>query len=379
MIQATQERILGFVNYLRAEGYTLGIQESLDLLKSISACSLPDEKITHHIFRSLACHNHDDWTRFDEDFSGYWYPQDQNLITDEQGFPGSALQQPFRRRALSGLSGTTEIDPEQAKPDDDVLGAGAGEQNSIAKADFRFITNKRAAREAEILAERLARKLRRKLKRKYTLSTRGKNLDIRRTIRKNLKYAGDPFYPLFTVRIKQPPHFVILHDVSHSMTWNNPLLFRFTRGMTRAFPDSKAFAFHTRLFEITHLYKERSLEIMKSKLEQQNHLWMGGTCIADSLLEFTEKYARKFLKPSTQLLIISDGFDTNSPELLGNVLSQLRENTNRTIWLNPMLGRAGFSWDAAVIEHVHPHVDFFQPAHSVASLEDTVNYLARNL
>ncbi len=378
-ISNTKERLIGFIHHLRGEGYKLGIREVLDTLDTVSSCDIPDELLTRNITRSLACQNHEDWIKFNAVFNSFWHPEQisQSRNTTEKLIEN--IQRSYQRRALSGLSGSADVDSGKLELDDNLLSAGAGRQNTISKADFRFITDKKAAREAEILAERLSIKLCRKLKRKRQLSRKGKNIDIRRTFRSNIKFAGEPVYPLYSVRKKEPPHLVILHDVSHSMTWNNPLLFRFARGLVRTFPNCEAFAFHTHLFPVTHLYRERSLEIMRARLENQSHLWMGGTCIADSLSEFLAKYAKKSLKPSTQVIIISDGFDTNAPEQLGKTLSCLRKMAGRIIWLNPMLGRSGFSRDENFTRHISEHVDLFQPAHSLETLESTVNFLAKNL
>ena len=43
---------------------------------------------------------------------------------------------------------------------------------------------------------------------------------------------------------------------------------------------------------------------------------------------------------------------------------------HRLIWLNPLLGTAGYQPLAAGIRTVLPHVDDFLPLHNLASLED---------
>ena len=191
-----------------------------------------------------------------------------------------------------------------------------------------------------------------------------------------MKYGGTPVHPLFSKRQKDPPHIIILHDVSHSMAWNNPLLFRFARGLIRAFPMSEAFAFHTRLFRVTELYRERSLDIMRSRLEARNHLWLGGTCIADSLRYFIQRFGNQYIRSDSIILIISDGFDTNEPETLGEQLQHLKSIARKLIWLNPMLGREGFEPDAAFLQYAASNVDYIGPAHSLESLENAINYIA---
>ena len=82
---------------------------------------------------------------------------------------------------------------------------------------------------------------------------------------------------------------------------------------------------------------------MRQQLEGRNHLWLGGTCIAESIRDFNENYARKFLKSNSIVIIISDGFDTNSPELLAEQLASIKQSKRKILWLNPMLGRKEYS------------------------------------
>ena len=80
------------------------------------------------------------------------------------------------------------------------------------------------------------------------------------------------------------------------------------------FHDTEAFVFHTQLHHVTDLFRYRSLSKMRQKLEAKNNLWLGGTCIADSLATFNRDYAW-MLNGQTKVILISDGFDTNDPAI----------------------------------------------------------------
>jgi uncharacterized protein with von Willebrand factor type A (vWA) domain len=372
-IQSPHHRLLGFIHYLREEGYVIGVQETIDSLHLLNCTHQPDEHLTHHIIRSLACRDHAEWLRFDELFSNYWFPQRNKKSTSALV---ASLNIKKRRGGIAGISGSSKEHVDKLLENSDITGAGAGRQRTIAKADFRFLNDARAAREAERQAERLALLLRNRPVRRRMKTAHGNKIDIRKSLRNNLKFGGLPVKPVYTQRRREPPHLVILHDVSHSMAWNNPLLFRFARGIIRAFPESEAFAFHTRLFCVTALYRERSLEIMRSRLEASNHLWLGGTCIADSLAYFYQHHARKTIRHDSIIMIISDGFDTNDPALLGSVLEKIKSRAKKIIWLNPVLGRKEFEPDAGFLQFAAPHIDRLAPAHSLTALEEAIRFLA---
>ncbi len=371
-IQSPENRLLGFIHHLRHEGFVIGIQETIDSLQLLNATHKPDEYMTHHIIRALACRDHAEWQRFDELFTNYWYP---GRMSKKKSVLISGITT-RRRGGIAGISGSSKEHVDKLLENTDITGAGAGRQRTIAKADFRFLNDARAAREAERQAERLALLLRKKITRRRVVTPQKNKIDIRKSFRNNLKFGGLPIKPVYTKRLRESPHIVILHDVSHSMAWNNPLLFRFARGIVRAFPESEAFAFHTRLFCVTGLYRERSLENMRLRLEASNHLWLGGTCIADSLEDFYQHHAGKTVRHDTVIMIISDGFDTNDAAQLGRVLEKLGSLAKKIIWLNPMLGRDGFEPDAAFMQFVAPHIARLAPAHSLAALEDSIRYLA---
>lgn len=372
-IQPPDSRLLGFLHHLRNEGFVIGIQETIDSMHMLNNSHSPDEFLTRHILRTLACRDHAEWQRYNELFSDYWFP---DRSRNNKSVMLTRIKPRQRQNGVAGIGGSSMEHMDKLMESAEISSAGAGRQRTITRADFRFLNDARAAREAERLAERLSLLLRKKLKRRRVVTTHGKKIDIRKSLRSNLKFGGLPVKPLYTQRRREPPHIIILHDVSHSMAWNNPLLFRFARGIIRAFPASEAYAFHTRLFRVTDLYREKSLETMKLRLEAHNHLWLGGTCIADSLVNFNTHHARQVMRHDSIIMILSDGFDTNDPEQLGAVLEDIRSRARKIIWLNPMLGRKGFEPDVAFMQHTAPHIDHLAPAHSLAALEDAIHYLA---
>lgn len=374
-VQGVEHRLLGFVNHLRQEGYTIGVQETLDTMHALNLTALPEEDYTRHVLRSLTCRDHTEWRRFDELFRAYWFPERPDPGKKDTT-PPHAQRRRLRSGGIAGIGGSSQEYEDTVRDMTGILGAGAGRQRTITRADFRFLNDRQAAQEAESLAERLADYWRRRLKRRFLISRHGRKIDMRRTLRGNLRFGGLPVNPLYLRRRREPPHIVILHDVSHSMAWNNPLLFRFARGLVRAFPASEAFAFHTRLFRVTPLYRERSLEIMRQRLEARNHLWLGGTCIADSLRYFLDHFGRLLLRPYTTVIILSDGFDTNDPVQLGKTLEFLKSRVKRIVWLNPMLGRDGYRPDDDFMRLVAPSMELLAPAHSVGALENAIRHMA---
>ena len=365
-----RQRVVGFLRYLRTQGFVLGVNETLDTLSTLSSCDLTDARFVKHTIRTLTCRDHAEWKRFDVLFGRYWFSEQSAVDEDDV----IALIDPRvrrRRRGVVGLgSATSEPNPDLQRPG--VLATGAGRQSMLTRADYRFLNDKIAMREAETLAEKLARLLKTKSSRRKIIGPLGRELDIRRTLRRNLSSGGLPVTRLYRRPRPDPTKLVLLHDISHSMSWHNPLLYRFVRGIVRAVPSAQAFAFHTKLFRVTEIYRERSLDKMRQRLEADNKLWLGGTCIAESVRQFIDSWAREIVTSRCVVVILSDGFDTDTPEELGNQLRCLRSSSGPVLWLNPMLGREGYRLDATASNALAPHVESFLPAHSIDALRTAV-------
>ncbi len=379
MIQAVRaaENLVGFSHFLRRHGFCSGVDEVLCGMRAMACWPTLDFDQAHRVLRSLSCHTPHEWESFPELFRRYWVADRVLRVRADTAMQSARTRAGTAQYRLSGMGGGSLEAPELSNPLNARLRAGSGRQRLASKADFRFLGDRRAMRQVELLAERLARRMRYRLQRRYRVMRQGRCLDLRRTIRRNLCHGGEPSRLYYRQWRMLPLRLVILHDVSHSMSWNNPLLFRFARGLVRCFEDSEAFAFHTQLFKVSSIYRERSLTTMRTRLEQQNQIGMGGTCIADSLAMFARRYAGQTLSSSSIVLIISDGFDTNRPEEVAEQLKGLRRACRRLIWLNPMIGRNGYQPDRDSLLFSSPWIDRMFSANNLEALRQTTDYIVR--
>ena len=73
---------------------------------------------------------------------------------------------------------------------------GASRAENLTTADLRHIVDPADVAEANALAARLARTMRARLVRRTQVRRRGKRLDLRRTIHRNVSHGGTPIDPL---------------------------------------------------------------------------------------------------------------------------------------------------------------------------------------
>jgi hypothetical protein len=104
--------------------------------------------------------------------------------------------------------------------------------------------------------------------------------------------------------------------------------------------------------------------------------WAGGTRIGESFRDFNQRWARRTLRTSGVVIVVSDGWDRGDPRIVAEETARLRRNCHRLVWLNPLAGSPGYQPIAAGMAAAFPYVDDFLAAGTVASLERLGEILA---
>ena len=154
------------------------------------------------------------------------------------------------------------------------------------------------------------------------------------------------------------------------MERHSRLLLRFVQALSAAnSTHAEAFVFGTRLSRVTRQLRSRDRDSGMAKVAASVADWGGGTRIGGSFREFNVRWARRVLRSSGVVIVVSDGWDLGDPELVRTETARLRRNCHRLIWLNPLASSPGFRPLAAGMAAAFPYVDDFLPAGSLASLE----------
>jgi uncharacterized protein with von Willebrand factor type A (vWA) domain len=264
-------------------------------------------------------------------------------------------------------------------PDSDARGRmeGASRTEGLAETDFRKLADPEAVAEAHALAARLARTMRTRLSRRERARRKGRRVDLRRTIRRNICHGGVPIELVWRNRKRRPLRLVVLLDASGSMSLYTSLFIRFIHGVLDHFREAEAFLFHTRLVHVSVAMRERDVTRALERLTLLAEGVGGGTRIGESLATFNRWHAKGVIHSRTCVMIVSDGYDTSAPQVLAAEMKQLARRCRRIVWLNPMMGWEGYEPTARGMQAALPHVDLFAPAHSLMALAALEPYLAR--
>ncbi len=382
----TRRRLAGFARTLRDNGYRVGLAETRDALQVLASPAAVRPTSLKPALRSLFCATHSDWERFDEIFDAFWQGRDMRQRQILFGIP-SASHAPARKLAEAHVPQEALGLPDRIERRSDGDGEtqaegrgrreGASRVENLAATDLRHIVDPEEIAATHALAARLARVMRARLVRRDQIRRRGRRLDLRRTIHRNVSHGGMPFDLAWRRRKIKPLRLVVLLDASGSMSLYTAFFVRFLHGVVDAFREAEAFVFHTRLAHVSPSLRDRDVTRAVERLSLMAQGIGGGTRIGESLATFNRWHARRVINSRTALMIVSDGYDTGEPGRLGEEMRRLRQRCKKIIWLNPLIGWRDYSPQARGMQAALPYVDLFAPAHNLESLAALEPYLAK--
>jgi len=383
----TRRRLAGFARTLRDNGYRVGLAETRDALQVLASPAALQPTSLKPALRSLFCATHSDWERFDEIFDAFWQGHGMRQRQILAGVPsafhapaGKKLAEAHVPQEALGLQDRVE---RKSDGDGETQAEGRGRREgasrveNLAATDLRHIVDPEEIAATHALAARLARVMRARLVRREQIRRRGRRLDLRRTIHRNVSHGGMPFDLAWRRRKIKPLRLVVLLDASGSMSLYTAFFVRFLHGVVDAFREAEAFVFHTRLAHVSPSLRDRDVTRAVERLSLMAQGIGGGTKIGESLATFNRWHARRVINSRTALMIVSDGYDTGEPEELGEEMRRLRRRCRKIIWLNPLIGWRDYTPQARGMQAALPYIDLFAPAHNLESLAALEPYLAK--
>ena len=180
------------------------------------------------------------------------------------------------------------------------------------------------------LVRKLAKRLVSLHSRRRHVSRRGQ-LDVRRTIRRNIEYDGLLFDTVWKrVRVDRPKVIAVC-DVSGSVAQVARFLLLFLYSVAEVLPKVRAFAFSSHLGEVTGLFEHKPVE--EAVVEAINTYGMGSTDYGGALAEL-ERLTLADIDQRTTVIILGDA-RSNYGDAGERSLRRIHQRARRVLWLNP--------------------------------------------
>jgi hypothetical protein len=334
----------------------------------------------------------DEYEVYDRVFEQFWRRRGRKLpptrvdgvspdAEREEGEPGAAdeaaegREQTMTELATMGIQVAADAD-DGAEIEGTTISPDAYSKGEVLRhRDFDRMTASEL-RDAERFVDLLRPRLERRRTRRFELHPHGRRLAPRAMFRRNLA-TGELTEWVWRRRIREPRQLVVLCDISGSMERHSRLLLRFVQALARTNEvRTESFVFGTRLTRVTRLMKDRDRDRALARVSDAVTDWAGGTRIGESFRQFNHTWARRTLRTSGIVIVVSDGWDRGDPALVAAETARLRRNCHRLVWLNPLASAPGYQPLAAGMRAAYPFIDDFLPAGTLASLERLGEVLA---
>jgi uncharacterized protein len=389
---------VGFGRALRAAGLSVDLGAAIDYARSLTLVEIADREQVRAAGEAVFVRRRDDRQVYNAVFDRWWRQRRRRhagefqppalpteLDDDVEGESDESLALPGeeRRPGQTDEGGipiptlTEEVPDDEAPIDGVVISPDAYSQGEVLRhRDFDRMTPSEL-REAERLIDLLEPRLERRRTRRYELHSHGRRLAPRAMFRRNLGTGGQLLEWVWRRPVHEPRSLVVICDISGSMERHSRLLLRFVQALSASTAvKTEAFVFGTRLTRVTRLLHDRDRDRALARVADVVNDWAGGTRIGESFREFNQRWARRTLRTSGVVIVISDGWDRGDPALVASETARLRRNCHRLIWLNPLAGTPGYQPLAGGMRAAFPYIDDFLAAGTVANLERLGEILA---
>ena len=382
---------VGFGRTLRAAGLHIDLGAAVDYARALTLVEISDREQVRAAGEAVFVRRRDDRVVYNAAFDRWWRQRGSSFSSEfqpstlrqdddpafEEEAPGSTPPEAGSERGEMQPEERGTPIPTEGDADEDevpiegvVISPDAYSQGEILRhREFDRMTPAEL-REAERLVDALVPRLERRRTRRYELHSHGRRLAPRAMFRQNLGTGGHLLKWVWRRPIREPRSLVVLCDISGSMERHSRLLLRFVQALAAASEvRTESFVFGTRLTRVTRLLRDRDRDRALSRVADSVNDWAGGTRIGESFRTFNQQWARRSLRTSGVVIVVSDGWDRGDPALVATETARLRRNCHRLVWLNPLAGTPGYQPLAGGMRAAYPYIDDFLPAGTVASLE----------
>ncbi|MEP7382795.1 MAG: VWA domain-containing protein [Gemmatimonadota bacterium] len=361
---------------LRERGVAVTPSESIDAARALGCIDLGDREEVRLALRAVMVSRREDHAAFDDAFRDVW--------AASEGLP-QPIPLPGPRRDMTrpptpappkppSVSLQNWMKPGETDDGDPVRVRAASDRESLGSKDFAmYAADDDAA--FDVLARQIARRLALRRSRRWKVARRGERIDLRRTVRASLRTGGDAIRLERRSRKLRRTRLVALCDVSGSMELYARFLLQFLHALQNTFARVETFAFATRLSRLTPMLRGVRYRESLRELGREVQDFSGGTRIGASLSSFLDRYP-KLVDRRTIVVILSDGWDVGSPDVLAEAMRGIQRRAGRVIWLNPLMGASDYTPDTRGMQAALPFIDVLAPGHSVEALRRLVRQLS---
>jgi hypothetical protein len=355
------DNIVRFSNLLRDSGVSVSLPAVLDTLKGLPLINISALQEFKILLQANLIHRKQDIATFNRLFQEYWLPRNRLVrnIPSEENIHPTEEQNSIVSHHLENISDRrSPQQPESRSAQPWVLRYSPQSLLKISAGQELQLMESGALYEALCV---LLKPLNNRLSRRYKYTIRGRQISLRRILRKNMQFGGELIFLDFKRRKVKRRRVLFLCDVSGSMDIYTRMILQFVHALHRIDRRTEIFFFSNELSRATFQFDVSDVNSAISRIPELTSNWGGGTRIGHCLQIFNESYAKRMLSTRDIVIIFSDGWDRGEIDVLETQMARLKRKSYKIIWLNPLMGSADYQPICQGMRTALPYVDSFLP------------------
>jgi uncharacterized protein with von Willebrand factor type A (vWA) domain len=380
-----------FTRALRAAGISTDIGAAIDYSRALTLIDIGEREQVRAAGLAVYVRRRDEVPIYDEVFARFWQRYElaiEPAVPELQLEASAGDQLPSAEVGVVAADGAVDVsggtndaadlpDRDGGVPEDDAAGTLSwSERERLLHKPFERMSPDEL-RDAERLVDQVRPRLEMRRARRQELHRHGRLVATRQMFRANLQNGGDLVEWLWRRPAMRPRSITVICDISGSMERHSRLLIRFAMALHRVSAvRTEAFVFGTHLTRVTHELTGRDPDAGLARVTAAVSDWSGGTRIGASLRQFNRDWARRTLRSSGVVIIVSDGWDRGDPALVRAEMARLQRSCHRLIWLDPLAGSEYYQPLAGGMAAAYPFIDDLVAVNDLASLQRLGDLLA---
>lgn len=361
--------------FLRSKGFSLSPTEEADALLALTYLPIGQENYFKEGLKTILTKSRYERAKFDDFYGEFWHQLSKaadSKLKEASSRKEKESENQKRNIRFESLKDWLNLNPAS---DEEVV-SSYSDLDVLTKKNFSDLSEEEMQLMMRLLS-RLARSIAHQKSRLKKGSKKHRNLDLKRTIRENLRRDGSIQKLYYSERKEKRLKLVLLCDVSKSMDLYSRFFVHLIYAFQNAYDRIETFVFSTALHRVSEILDnnqfDKAFDIISDRVPQ----WSGGTTIGSCLIQFSEEYGYRLLDRKTIVLILSDGWDTGEVEIMEKAMKDIYKRSRKVVWLNPLAGHPDFSPEAIGMKTALPYIDILGSAHNLESLKRILYQLQR--
>lgn len=360
--------------FLRDQGFNISPSDETDALRALSLIDFRSKIAFRDTLRTCIAKNEYQYKRFNELYDDFWYQVSKGV--DSKIKTEVHVHEEHKKNEQKQAHFSSIKDWLNLNESDEEEYASYSDLETFSRKNFSELDESEMEQMMRVL-QKLARKVAHKKSRLKKSSKSLKRLDLKKTIRHAMKQGGElnhwKYFEPKTKRFK----IVVLCDVSKSMDIYSRFFIHMIYAFQNSYDKIETFVFSTAIHRVSDMLNNLEFSKAYKLIFERVPQWSGGTSIGRCFTEFVDQYAHHLLDRKTVVMILSDGWDTGSPELISSSMRKIHKNARKIIWMNPLAGSASFEPKALGMKSALPYIDHLASAHNLESMVEVLNNLGK--